>query len=79
MAALNWQEDEAGRMSSERSQKKTYTGKNIYAVEQIELLRACMRPMETRTCSGPWKTRMAAKKKGQILWDTSPGRGEGKV
>lgn len=75
MVALKWEQDEAGRMTSERSQKKIYVGKK-YGVEWIELLRSSMRTVEIRTCSGPWKTRMAAKKKGQIVWDSSQGRAE---
>lgn len=51
LVALNWDQDEAGRMTSERFQKKIYVGKK-YGVEWIELLRSSIRTVEIRTCSG---------------------------
>ena len=35
-----------------------------------------MRAVEIRTCSGPLKARMAAKKKAQMIWHSSQGRAE---
>lgn len=70
LAVLNWQEDEAGRMSSGRSQRKIYIGRNFYGWNRQNCVESAW---------GLWvalgKPEWLPKRMRWLLWDASQGGG----